>query len=178
MYRWEGDYYTMERNPVSVQVYDANGDAIQNCNANSNLFRIVRGPGYVEPWTSLSGGIVDYNAPREYNGGILLDMRNPERNPNMEKIGENGYTDQNKYLDYKIKDDILPYIFGQDREITHIVTDWYPITVSGQTWLGYIKVARIDLENLGSGTRTIYEDWKPYTLYIEVDGSMDVYSDN
>ena len=100
------------------------------------------GSAYTEPWVSYTeeNEEVKYNKSVAWDGGSVLDLRNVDNNPNLERKRHPEYPEgypswvedyntasvQDKYLFYKVKDNIIPGLFPEEGEpvIQTILTDW------------------------------------------------------
>ena len=92
------------------------------------------GEAYQEPWVSYTEetSAVTYNKSVRWDGGSVLDLRDPANNPNLERRydylpGWTTFEDASaidQYYFYKLKDFVLPGMTGENPTIQTVMTDW------------------------------------------------------
>ena len=184
-YEWEGGYFTAVRNPLSGEaVYmSSTGNEVYGY-VESPMTNIVRGAGYVEPWVGCFNSKSWLNKDRTYDGGTILDLRNPAHNPNMVLCGWYGNTDYSshdaasKYRFFKLNDTVVNMLQASNCPLQYVITDWEDISAYDKTWKGDVKIIRMSRsgnENDGYSYYSEYIDWSPYSLTIYGDGMLEVY---
>lgn len=145
LYKWGTEYYTSTRNPERGDEFlDSSGNGI-GLYIEDRLVKLVTVGGYEEPWVSCISDDVQYNRPRLYTGGPILDLRNLAHNPNVVYIGNNTNYNINHFIykeliQYGVKDFVFDYVENGEPLVQYVLTDFEPgLNIYGIDPIGTIR---------------------------------------